>query len=182
MQLQVFDGLRDSNPDEAKKAYDAATQLVRQAHSEARRLISEVRPPVIDEDGLETASGPSILSNQELDNIRKNLDPQVAVGCREKRTSERLAYSMVASVAPYSHEGLPTQEMFLEVRCHDISAGGVSFFLPIPPNFQFAIVALGRSPDIIYIMVRVTHCTPHDDVRKEYLVGCHFLERVQGLF
>jgi PAS domain S-box-containing protein len=55
MQLQVFDGLRESNPDEAKKAYDAATQLVRQSHSESRRLISEVRPPVIDEIGLETA-------------------------------------------------------------------------------------------------------------------------------
>jgi PAS domain S-box-containing protein len=55
MQLQVFDGLRESNPEEAKKAYDAAKQLVRQAHSESRRLISEVRPPVIDEIGLETA-------------------------------------------------------------------------------------------------------------------------------
>ena len=30
-------------------------ELVRQAHSESRRLISEVRPPVIDESGLETA-------------------------------------------------------------------------------------------------------------------------------
>ena len=55
MQFQVFDGLRESNPEEAKKAYEAATQLVRQSHSEARRLISEVRPPVIDEIGLETA-------------------------------------------------------------------------------------------------------------------------------
>ena len=55
MQLQVFNGLRESNPKEAKKAYDAATQLVRQSHAEARRLISEVRPPVIDEIGLETA-------------------------------------------------------------------------------------------------------------------------------
>ncbi len=55
MQLQVFDGLRESNPKEAKKAYDAAAQLVSQSHSEARRLISEVRPPVIDEIGVETA-------------------------------------------------------------------------------------------------------------------------------
>ena len=55
MQLQVFDGLRESNPEEAKKAYDAATQLISQSHSEARRLISEVRPPVIDEIGIETA-------------------------------------------------------------------------------------------------------------------------------
>ena len=44
MQFQVFDGLRESNPEEAKKAYDAAVQLVSQSHSEARRLISEVSP------------------------------------------------------------------------------------------------------------------------------------------
>ena len=55
MQFQVFDGLRESNPQEAKKAYDAAAQLVRQAHAESRRLISEVRPPIIDEIGLEMA-------------------------------------------------------------------------------------------------------------------------------
>ena len=37
------------------KGLNAATQLVSQSHSEAHRLISEVRPPVIDEIGLETA-------------------------------------------------------------------------------------------------------------------------------
>jgi PAS domain S-box-containing protein len=55
MQFQVFDGLRENNPEAAKKAYDAATQLVSQSHAEARRLVSEVRPPIIDEIGLETA-------------------------------------------------------------------------------------------------------------------------------
>jgi PAS domain S-box-containing protein len=55
MQLQVAEHLRDSAPEEAKKAYAAALQLVNQSHFEARRLISEVRPPVIDEIGLETA-------------------------------------------------------------------------------------------------------------------------------
>ncbi len=55
MQFQVFDELRNSSPEEAKKAYDAAAQLVSQSHSEARRLISEVRPPVIDENGIEMA-------------------------------------------------------------------------------------------------------------------------------
>jgi PAS domain S-box-containing protein len=55
MQFEVFDGLRESNPEAANKAYDAATQLVSQSHAEARRLVSEVRPPIIDEIGLETA-------------------------------------------------------------------------------------------------------------------------------
>ena len=55
MQFQAHDSLRENSPDKAKKAYETALELVRQAHSESRRLISEVRPPVIDEIGLETA-------------------------------------------------------------------------------------------------------------------------------
>ena len=55
MQFQTHDSLQVNAPDKAKKAYETALELVRQAHSESRRLISEVRPPVIDESGLETA-------------------------------------------------------------------------------------------------------------------------------
>ena len=55
MQFQARDTLREKSPKEAKKAYETAVELVRQAHSESRRLISVVRPPVIDEDGIETA-------------------------------------------------------------------------------------------------------------------------------
>jgi PAS domain S-box-containing protein len=55
MQFQAHDALRENSPDAAKKAYETAVELVRQAHAESRRLISEVRPPVIDEIGLETA-------------------------------------------------------------------------------------------------------------------------------
>jgi PAS domain S-box-containing protein len=55
MQFQAHDSLKDSSPDQARKSYETAVELVRQAHAESRRLISEVRPPVIDEVGLETA-------------------------------------------------------------------------------------------------------------------------------
>jgi PAS domain S-box-containing protein len=55
MQFQAHDALKENSPNKAKKAYETAVELVRQAHAESRRLISEVRPPVIDEDGLETA-------------------------------------------------------------------------------------------------------------------------------
>ncbi len=55
MQFQSHDSLKEASPDEARITYETAVELVRQAHSESRRLISEVRPPVIDEIGLETA-------------------------------------------------------------------------------------------------------------------------------
>ena len=55
MQFQAHDTLRENSPQEARKAYETAMELVRQAHSESRRLISEVRPPIIDENGIEMA-------------------------------------------------------------------------------------------------------------------------------
>jgi signal transduction histidine kinase len=55
MQFQSHDALGEGSPDKAKKAYETAVELVRQSHAEARRLVSEVRPPVIDAIGLETA-------------------------------------------------------------------------------------------------------------------------------
>lgn len=55
MQFQAHYTPRRDSTDEATKAYETAVELVRQAHFESRRLISEVRPPVIDEIGLETA-------------------------------------------------------------------------------------------------------------------------------
>jgi len=55
MQFQAHDALRENSPQEAKKAYETAMELVRQAHAESRRLISEVRPPIIDENGIEMA-------------------------------------------------------------------------------------------------------------------------------
>ncbi|MBN2296226.1 MAG: PAS domain S-box protein [Pirellulales bacterium] len=55
MEFQVHDSMKENSPDDARKAYETAVELVRRAHNESRRLISEVRHPVIDERGLETA-------------------------------------------------------------------------------------------------------------------------------
>ncbi|MBN1588729.1 MAG: PAS domain S-box protein [Pirellulales bacterium] len=55
MEFQVYDSMRENSPGEAQKVYETAVELVRRAHAESRRLISEVRHPIIDERGLETA-------------------------------------------------------------------------------------------------------------------------------
>ena len=55
MQFQVHDSLKEGSPKKARKAYETAVELVRQSHAESRRLISEVRPPIIDENGVEMA-------------------------------------------------------------------------------------------------------------------------------
>lgn len=55
MQLDTYAYQKDIKPKEALKAFDAATTMLRQAHFEARRLISGVRPPILDESGVVTA-------------------------------------------------------------------------------------------------------------------------------
>jgi PAS domain S-box-containing protein len=52
MQFDVYKSHREKRPNEATKAYDAAMTLLRQGHSEARRLIAGIRHPVLDEAGV----------------------------------------------------------------------------------------------------------------------------------
>jgi PAS domain S-box-containing protein len=54
MQIQASEHLREQ-PEKARMALGAAVEMLQLAHAEARRLISGVRPPVLDEAGLETA-------------------------------------------------------------------------------------------------------------------------------
>ncbi|MBN1911627.1 MAG: PAS domain S-box protein [Pirellulales bacterium] len=55
MEFQAFNAMKQNAPQDAEKSYQTAVELIRRAHAEARRLISEVRHPVIDERGLATA-------------------------------------------------------------------------------------------------------------------------------
>ncbi|MEN6459150.1 MAG: PAS domain S-box protein [Thermoguttaceae bacterium] len=55
MQFQVYDSLKTINPSDSQKAYFGGVTLLRQAHLEARRLISGVRPPALDESGVVAA-------------------------------------------------------------------------------------------------------------------------------
>ena len=52
MQLQAFSHLKDKNPKDAAKAFDAGLTMLQQGHFEARRLIARVRPPILDESGV----------------------------------------------------------------------------------------------------------------------------------
>lgn len=55
MQFQTYDHLKDTKPKEAARAFEAGVTLLRQGHFEARRLISGVRPPILDESGVVAA-------------------------------------------------------------------------------------------------------------------------------
>jgi signal transduction histidine kinase len=55
MQFEAYAHLKDEKPSEAAEAYDAALSLLRRSHAESRRLISGVRPLVLDEAGIVAA-------------------------------------------------------------------------------------------------------------------------------
>jgi PAS domain S-box-containing protein len=65
MQFETHDALRPNSPDQAEKAYKTAVSLVHQSHAETRHLVSKVRPPVIDEIGLETAISHLVHEQQQ---------------------------------------------------------------------------------------------------------------------
>jgi PAS domain S-box-containing protein len=55
MHFQAYENAKDARPDAAAKAFAAGMAMLRQSHAEARRLISGVRPPILDEQGIVAA-------------------------------------------------------------------------------------------------------------------------------
>ena len=105
--------------------------------------------------------------------------PQAVADFHERRTSNRWSYPAVQPLAPYGHWGFPNAEMFQYVQCHDLSTGGISFLLPSPPTFEFAVVGLGGVDQLQYFVVQKIYCRQCDSPEKQYLVGCRFLQRIR---
>jgi PAS domain S-box-containing protein len=55
MQFETFNHLKEVKPKQAADAYHAAMTMLRQGHFEVRRLISGVRPPILDQSGVMAA-------------------------------------------------------------------------------------------------------------------------------
>lgn len=115
MQFEACEHLKDSSPENAKTAYDAGVRMVRQAHIEARRLISGVRPPILDQLGIvaalaqlaqdqQTAGGPKIefQSNVRFARLESVLESAIyriaqeslANACRHSQ-SPRISLSLI---------------------------------------------------------------------------------------
>lgn len=64
--FQSVEQLRDDQPDAAREEFDAAVRLLREAMAETRRLISGLRPPVLDESGVVAAIECLIAENRHV--------------------------------------------------------------------------------------------------------------------
>jgi PAS domain S-box-containing protein len=98
MHLQTFDHLKDEDPPQAAAAYQAGMALLRQSHFEARRLISGVRPPILDESGI-TAAIAHLVHDQSVDRGPK-------IEFRSKVAFNRLAPVLENAVYRIVQEGL----------------------------------------------------------------------------
>lgn len=98
MQFQIYDHLKDTDRDGAGKAHEAGVALLRQGHSETRRLISGLRPPILDEAGV-LAAVSHLVNDQQLRTVA-NLEIQTKV------TFDRLATVLENAIYRIVQEGL----------------------------------------------------------------------------
>jgi signal transduction histidine kinase len=80
MQFERSESLRKTSPRKAKTAYQTAVELVHESYLEARRLISAVRPPVIDEIGLEAAISHLVHEHRQRSGPKIQFDSNVQFG------------------------------------------------------------------------------------------------------
>jgi hypothetical protein len=99
----------------------------------------------------------------------------------ELRQYPRRPYPVTQLVAFHEEGQQPTKEMLQAVRCHDISLGGISFFLSGPPPQKHCTLVLGRPPGLIFVRARVAHCEAHGTSMREWKVGCEFIEKAESM-
>ena len=115
--------------------------------------------------------------NSRLAEVRDRLVADEAP--RERRRADRRPYSYAQLIAPFCGQ-MPQNPTFREVQCHDLSTSGFSFYATRRPGFEFMVVELGVSPNVIYIIARirrVAEIVSGTDVH--YLIGCEFQNRVR---
>jgi PilZ domain len=98
----------------------------------------------------------------------------------DRRVRARQSYSTLQWVAPCPDTGLPDPGSFQQVRCHDISRGGIAYLCQIPPTETLVVFALRSGAETNYLKARVASCVQVVEGKHMcYRVGCEFVDRVQ---
>jgi len=98
----------------------------------------------------------------------------------EMRKSPRRAFQHQQWIGPIIGTRMPQRDEFFEVVCEDISAGGVSFYLPQRPQFERLVVALGKPPALTYFTADVVRVAEKDvDGQRRFSLGCRFTGRIR---
>jgi hypothetical protein len=96
----------------------------------------------------------------------------------DRRDDPRRPYHCLQLMAFYSPPQTPNASVFQQVPCEDISAHGMSFYLPEPPEQKQVVVALGNVP-FTFLIAEIVRAQP---VRRDdglaYQIGCRFTGRL----
>ncbi|HEX3724900.1 MAG TPA: PilZ domain-containing protein, partial [Pirellulales bacterium] len=113
-----------------------------------------------------------------VDAIHKRLEAGKVETPNDRRQRARSPLNGIQRIAPCKQGTTPADMKFQNVRCKDISSGGIGFYFPQPPDFETVIVALGSEPNCTYLHARVMHCRPiPPEHGPGFLIGCQFIGR-----
>ena len=98
MQIEHSHNIRENRPEDSETAFKAGMEMLRQSHFEARRLISGVRPPILDESGVVAAIAHLVYD------VRAHKGPKVEF--HGKVDFGRLAPTLENAVYRIAQEGL----------------------------------------------------------------------------
>jgi len=108
MQFETWQHLEEKHHDKAETVYEAGVEMLRQAHSEARRLISGVRPPILDESGFVAAIAHLVHDQRVRTGLKIELFSDVEVD-RLPAVAENAVYRIVQEALANAcrHSGSP---------------------------------------------------------------------------
>lgn len=81
-------------------------------------------------------------------------------GGPERRDGPRRPFDVFQQIAPWDGGAVPDDSQFTQVKCHDLTCSGFSFFLPKEPKFQALVAEFGQPPDSLLVGAKVLHVDP----------------------
>jgi signal transduction histidine kinase len=94
MNFQVYEFSKDKDSEGAAQAYETGMKMLQHGHAEARRLISGVRPPILDESGIVAAIAHLVLEHNQHDGLSVEFHRNVEFG-RLESSLENAIYRIV---------------------------------------------------------------------------------------
>jgi hypothetical protein len=93
----------------------------------------------------------------------------------ERRAHPRFPYRVAQKMAPI-RRGI--QGPFRDVNCSDLSAGGISFYMDYPPDFDTFAIILDNGNAPIRMLGKVVG---HEQMNGQslFLVRCQFMRRLE---
>jgi|GEM_PF-6480633 len=117
------------------------------------------------------------LTRQELITLSPEAVPDQKIDCSQ---TQRYQFSCTQQAAPWAPGApFPAPADFQDVKCRDVSAGGISFLWPDSPEFEYVVMTISTTGTPIYMAAQIVHSRAVFMFGEVgYLVGCKFIKRL----